>query len=53
MDLNTAMKDKWQEANEPQSHHLSDIDGRYSEENDYNTDDMQTFALTTSSSCRY
>ena len=31
MDLNTAMKDNWQEANEAQSYNLLDVSGRYSE----------------------
>ena len=35
MDLNTAMKDNWQEANEAQSYNLLDDSGRYSEKNDY------------------
>ena len=36
MDLNTAIKDNWQEANEAQSYNLADVSGRYSEENDCN-----------------
>ena len=38
MDLNTAMKDNRQEANEAQSYNLVDVSSRYSEENDYNTE---------------
>ena len=38
LDLNTARKDNWQEANEAQSYKLGDVNGRYSEENDYNTE---------------
>ena len=34
MDLNTARKDNWQEANKAQSYNLGDVSGRYSEEND-------------------
>ena len=51
IDLNTAKKDNWQEANEVQSYKLGDVSGRYSEENDYNTDNMQTFATTSCSLC--
>ena len=36
--FNTAMKNNWQEANKAQSYNLGDISGRYSEENDYNTE---------------
>ena len=38
MDLNTARKENWQEANEVQSYKLGDVSGRYSEENNYNTE---------------
>ena len=38
IDLNTARKDNWQEANEAQSYNVGDVSGRYSEENDYNTE---------------
>ena len=38
MDLNTAIKDNWQEANEAQGSNLNDVCGRYSEENDCNTE---------------
>ena len=34
MDLKTAMKNSWQEANEAQNYNLDDISGRYSDEND-------------------
>ena len=36
--LNTAIKDKGKEANEAQGYNLADLNGRYSEENDYNTE---------------
>ena len=36
MDLNNAIKDNWQEANDVQSYNLADVSGGYSEENDYN-----------------
>ena len=38
MDLKTAMKNSWQEANEAQNYNLDDISGRYSDENDQNTE---------------
>ena len=34
MDLNTAMNNNWQKANEAQSYNLADVSGRYSEEKD-------------------
>ena len=37
VDLKTAIKNSWQEANEAQSYNLGDISDKYSEENDYNT----------------
>ena len=36
--LNTAIKDKWKEASEAQGYNSADLNGRYSEENDYNTE---------------
>ena len=57
MDLNTAMNNNWQKANEAQSYNLADVSGTYSEENDYNNDDirddMQTFPTTSCFSCGY
>ena len=41
--FNTAMKNNWQEANKAQSYNLGNISGRYSEENDYNTEMMLWF----------
>ena len=38
MDLNNAIKDNWQEANDAQSYNLAYVSGGYSEENDYNTE---------------
>ena len=38
IDLNTARKDKWQEANEAQSYNVGNVSGRYFEENDYYTE---------------
>ena len=38
MDLNTAVKDNWQEANGAQSYSLPDVSGIYSEENDCRTE---------------
>ena len=38
MVLNPGIKNNWQEANEAQSYNLADGSGRYSEENDYNTE---------------
>ena len=38
MDLNTAINDNRQEANEGQNYNLADASGRYSEENDFNTE---------------
>ena len=38
MDLSTATKDNWQEANETQSYNLADVSGRYSEESVDNTE---------------
>ena len=38
LNLNTAIKENWQETNESQSYNLADVSGRYSKENDYNTE---------------
>ena len=38
IDLNIASKDNWQEVNESQGYNVGDVSGRYSEENDCNTE---------------
>ena len=38
MDLDTATKDNWQEANETQRYNLADVSGGYSEESVDNTE---------------
>ena len=38
IDSNTAIKDNWQEPNKVQGYSLADVSGKYSEENDYNTE---------------